>query len=561
MQRVSAWLVILGLWLVPTLAPADVTERIRHRLEVLQAPGELEAGGERLYATAVLQRFYEARGYRPIWFDDMAPREALTGLPAAIAAAEREGLLPGHYHLAALESVLAQLASQPAPQRDSRVVTDAELLASDAFLLLAKHYADGKVDPTRVDPGWFLDRADTALIADLEQAARGDMGTPARVLAGFLPPQPAYAALRERLALQRSLLSGQWTPVPAGPTLREGDRGERVAALRQRLRELNDLSDDAGDDAAGDEQALPEETLFDAPLAAAVRRFQRRHGLEADAVVGARTLEALNVSPEARIEQLRVNMERWRWLPADLGDEHILVNIAGFFMTVMSGGEEVMRQRVVVGRPYRRTPVFTGRMTYLVLNPSWEVPHSLAVQDQLPQIRRDPNYLSDMGFQVLRGWGAQEQRIDPATVDWQALGPRNFPYRLRQSPGPRNALGQAKFMFPNSHNVYLHDTPARGLFAREDRAASSGCIRVSDPVGLTEWLLGGPGRPQVMSREQIRRTLDQGAETTVRLGRAVPVHLLYWTAWVEADGQVYYVRDVYDRDAAVHRALNEAPPR
>ncbi|WP_111655533.1 L,D-transpeptidase family protein [Isoalcanivorax indicus] len=550
MKSVPALVVLLGLWLIPTLAPAEVTERIRHRLEVLQAPGELEAGGERLYTAAVLQDFYEARGYRPIWFDEATPRRALTGLPAAIAAAHHEGLLPEHYHLAALESVLAQLASQPAGQRDSRVITDAELLASDAFLLLAKHYADGKVDPARVDPGWFLGREDTVLIPALEQAARGDVGTPASVLADRLPPQPAYAALRERLALQRSL-SGEWTRVAEGPTLREGEHAERVEALRRRLIELADLTD----------EAVPDPRHFDAPLAAAVRRFQRRHGLEADAVVGARTLEALNVSPEARIEQLRVNMERWRWLPADLGNEHILVNIAGFFMTVMADGEEVMRQRVVVGRPYRRTPVFTGRMTYLVLNPSWEVPHSLAVQDQLPQIRRDPNYLHDMGFQVLRGWGAQEERVDPASVDWQALGPRQFPYRLRQSPGPRNALGQAKFMFPNQHNVYLHDTPARGLFAREDRAASSGCIRVSDPVGLAEWLLDGPGRPQVMSRERIRRTLDQGAETTVRLGRAVPVHLLYWTAWVEADGQVYYVRDVYDRDPAVRTALNEAPPR
>ncbi|MCH8544901.1 MAG: L,D-transpeptidase family protein [Alcanivorax sp.] len=555
MKSVPALVMLLGLWLVPTLAPADVAERIRHRLEVLQAPGELEAGGERLYTAAVLQDFYEARGYRPIWFDDATPRAALAGLPAAIAAAHNEGLLPAHYHLAALETVLAELASRPATQRDSRVVTDAELLASDAFLLLAKHYADGKVDPGQVDPGWFLGREDTVLVPALEQAARGDVGAPASMLAALLPPQPAYAALRERLALQRALLSGEWTPVAQGPTLREGDSDERIEQLRRRLTELADLPEDA---VPAQAEAL---THFDAPLAAAVRRFQRRHGLEADAVVGARTLEALNVPPEARIEQLRVNMERWRWLPADLGNEHILVNIAGFFMSVMADGEEVMRQRVVVGRPYRRTPVFTGRMTYLVLNPSWEVPHSLAVQDQLPQIRRDPDYLRDMGFQVLRGWGAQEERIDPATVDWQALGPRSFPYRLRQSPGPRNALGQAKFMFPNQYNVYLHDTPARGLFAREDRAASSGCIRVSDPVGLAEWLLDGPGRPQAMSRERIRRTLDQGVETTVRLGRAVPVHLLYWTAWVEADGQVYYVRDIYDRDPAVRTALNEAPPR
>ncbi len=543
---------LAGLLVVDALADATETrERLRHRLEVLSAE-ELVAAGERLHAGALLQPFYVARGYEPVWLREDVPSVALLRLDEAIRAAWREGLEPEHYHLEALQSTLATVVAQPRARRDARLLVDLELLASDAFLTLARHYAGGRVDPVTVDPGWFLQRGDLELLSLLEALDVTDAAAAGQTLDALLPAQPEYDALRRRLALQREFdANGQWTPVASGPILREGDRDERVMALRGRLAELGDLAADAAeaDDAA----------RFDTALAAALRRFQERHGLDPDGVLGPRSLTALNVPPEARIAQLRVNMERWRWLPRDLGEEHILVNIAGFYMRVVAGGEEVMRQRVIVGRPYRRTPVFTGRMTYLVLNPSWEVPHSLAVRDQLPLIRQNPAYLEEMGFSVLQGWGAEERRVDPAGIDWAALGPRNFPYRLRQAPGPRNALGQAKFMFPNRHNVYLHDTPARGLFAKDERAASSGCIRVSDPMALAEWLLSGPGRPTVMERTRIEQTLASGRETTVRLGRALPVHLLYWTAWVEDDGRVHYVRDVYDRDAALLEALDRAP--
>lgn len=532
----------------------ELREQLRHRLEVLREPGELVAGGEDLYAVPSLLAFYEQRGWQPAWFDDdhdLLP--SLSGLVPAIEDARKHGLVPEPYHLAALRSGLEYLATAKAAQRDPRRLADIELLASDAFLILARHYADGQVDPATIDPGWHLERELPTLMESLAKASRGGHGVPRKALAAVLPSEPAYRVLVEQLALQRQLAAeGEWPEIAGGTSLHPGDEDARVPDIRQRLIALDDhppIEPDSKD---------PE--VYDETLAAAVRHFQARHGLERDAVVGRQTIAALNVTPAARVDQLRANMERWRWLPQSFGEEYIIVNIAAFSMDVISRGERVMRQRVIVGQPYRRTPVFTGRMTYLVLNPSWEVPHRLAVRDKLPEIINDPDYLSRLGFSVLQGWGAEERRVDPGEVDWHALSASYFPYRLRQAPGPENALGRVKFMFPNEHNVYLHDTPTRGLFAEEARAFSSGCIRVENPMKLAEWLLGGPNRPAVMTSNEIQEILDGGKETTVRLGEAVPVNLLYWTAWVEGDGTVHYRHDIYGRDEPLIEAFNQSPP-
>lgn len=456
---------------------------------------------------------------------------------------------PEDYHLEALEQALTRVLSQDG-DLEARYYVDLELLASDALLALARHFADGKVDSVAIDPKWFVPAAETHLLPHLDAALQGEELSVAQALQSLLPTHPAYAALRARLAMQRALRDTEsWTIVDVGPALRPGDSGDRVNALARRLAELGDL-----------EPAWADGDSFDSVIDLAVRRFQRRHGLDADGVVGPRTLAALNVSPSQRIDQLKVNMERWRWLPRDLGPEYVLVNIASFELSVHANGAEVMRQAVAVGRPFRMTPVFSHRMTYLVLNPSWEVPPRLAAQDQLPLIRRDPNYLEQMGFTMLRGWGAAEEEIDPATIDWTAVSSSAFPFRLRQRPGPLNALGQVKFMFPNPHNVYLHDTPARGAFASADRAISSGCIRLSDPLALVDWLLRRRPPAATLTEERISAILESGRETTVRLSRPMPVHLLYWTAWIEEDGVVHYTHDVYRRDGAVLEALLGTAP-
>lgn len=557
MIRMTVFLALscLGSFLAaPPVHADELREGLRHRLEVLDEPGELVAGGERLYAVPSLLAFYEQRGWQPTWFDNgHDPLPSLSGLVPAVEDARNHGLVPEPYHLAALRSGLEYLATTRPAQRDPRKLSDIELLASDAFLTLARHYADGQVDPASIDPGWHLERELPELMESLSKASGGGRGAPKKALAAVLPSEPAYRVLVEQLALQRQLATdGEWPDIAGGESLHPGDEDARVPVIRQRLIALDDHPPTKPDGKDAD--------IYDETLAAAVRHFQARHGLKQDAVVGRQTIAALNVTPEARANQLRANMERWRWLPQSFGEEYIIVNIAAFSMDVISSGERVMRKRVIVGQPYRRTPVFTGRMTYLVLNPSWEVPASLAVRDKLPEIIDDPDYLSRLGFAVLQGWGAEERRVDPGEVNWQALSASDFPYRLRQAPGPENALGRVKFMFPNEHNVYLHDTPTRGLFAEHARAFSSGCIRVENPIEVVEWLLGGPNRPAVMRSDEFQGILDGGKETTVQLGEAVPVHLLYWTAWVEADGTVHYRHDIYGRDEPLIEAFNQSPP-
>ncbi len=214
--------------------------------------------------------------------------------------------------------------------------------------------------------------------------------------------------------------------------------------------------------------------------------------------------------------------------------------------------------RVVVGKPYRRTPVFSENIRYLVLNPTWDVPNKIAVEDKLPLIRKDPAYLAQQGFELLEGWGVEERRIDPATVDWSAVTKRNFPYRLRQPPGPNNALGRVKFMFPNKFSVYLHDTPTRNLFGETARAFSSGCIRLQQPLELAALLLRD--RPELVADRHRSRDHAGGSERSVMLKQSMPVHLLYWTAWVDPDGTIEFRDDIYGRDEPVLRELSENPP-
>lgn len=557
-MKSSRWpLAILALWFLAASVceGGSLNEQLRQRLESPGEGGELVAAGEALYAVSALQALYLRRGWAPIWFEnDDSGDAAIDRAIDALELARVHGLEPADYHRERLLELRERLATTHASELRRRLGVDLELLTSDALLTLALHLAHGRVDPETIDPEWFISREPATLLELLTQARRGHNTNIRGMLESLLPDHSEYRALVERLALHRHLArDAGWPVIANGPLLRPGEPDERVTAIRQRLERLGDLEQ------SGERETGAEADLYDQALERAVIAFQRRHGLEADGIVGPHTLAALNIQPQARIDQLRANLERWRWLPRDLGDEYIIVSIAGFGMRVVSANEIVMEQRVVVGAPYRRTPVFTGRMTYLVLNPSWEVPHKLAVEDQLPRIRNGIEYLDEMGFALLQGWGVDERLIDPATVDWTTLSSRNFPYRLRQAPGPKNALGRVKFMFPNPHNVYLHDTPNRGLFSQENRALSSGCIRLEQPDRLTRWLLSE--RSAIMDAERIDSIIGGGRETTVRLDRPLTVHLLYWTAWVDETGTVHYRNDIYQRDRRLIEALDTRAPR
>jgi murein L,D-transpeptidase YcbB/YkuD len=273
-----------------------------------------------------------------------------------------------------------------------------------------------------------------------------------------------------------------------------------------------------------------------------------------DGVVGGATREALNRDPEDLVRQLEVNLERWRWLPDDLGDRYAIVNIAAFDLDVVEQGSSALSMRVVVGQPYRRTPVLSSQITHVVLNPTWTVPERLVKEDILPRVRKDWGYLASMHLRVFDGWSDNAREVDPAEVDWSTVTPRR--YRFRQDPGPWNALGRVKFLLPNSYDIYLHDTPQRELFSRASRVFSSGCVRLETPLALVDYLLAKERR---WSPEEIERIFAEGKERFLRLEHPLPVHILYWTAWVEDDGTVHFRKDIYGRDERVSRALRERP--
>lgn len=562
MKRVglSLFVVFLSLWTfrgstaagvrslaAPPILLDEVQERLRSRLEASLQLNELRVGDETVRSRETLIRFYEGRSFKPYWTREQGIRPQVMQFERILLRAESEGMVPSDYHIREIQRFHRLVDLGGDEPVDARVIADFEILLTDGFLTYGLHMLNGRVKPEDLESDWIAKPRAVNLLGALEAAdSSGDLDAE---LLRFQPRQAAYAHLRRALERYRSIQrEGGWKPVPSGEKLEQGVSDSRIPALRNRLRTTADL----------DEASVVDPSFFDAVLTEAVKRFQNRHGLDTDGVVGPKTIAALNVPVEDRVLQIELNLERWRWLPEDLGRIHVIVNIAGFHLDIVEDDRVVLEMPVVVGRPYRRTPVFSDEMTYLVFNPYWQVPPNLARQDILPKIIADPEYLSKDKMRVFRGWGSDADEIDPATVDWQNAKAEIGSYRFRQDPGPTNALGQVKFMFPNTFNVYLHDTPSRNLFSRAERAFSSGCIRVERPLELAAYLLGPSGD---WPAERIEKVLEKGVEETVLLPRRVPIHLLYWTAWLENDpDEIHFRNDIYGRDARLAEALQGRLP-
>ncbi len=513
------------------------------RVRIEPLPTSIKVENRELRAQYLIP-FYAQRDYRAAWLSaEGKPSSAVDDLLKALGEADRDGLRASDYQRSALQKLRGVLEQGNASTAEQ--LADADLLFTDAYLSYATHLLAGRLSPRKVDPDWTIKPRSRDLAAILQEALANDKVIAS--LRALAPQSKGYVQLRETLRRYRKIeQEGGWPVISAGSLASNASgsgaartQGARAQALRLRLQASGDLDGgEAGKNAA-----------YDKTVAGALRRFQRRHGLTETGTVNAATLAALNVPVSVRIRQIELNMERWRWLPDEFGSRYILVNIPSFRMSVIENGKPVIESNVVVGRQERQTPTFTANMAYLVLSPKWYVPRSIAIKDKLPQLRRNPYALAGQGIRVYNNAG---QQINPGTVKWSAVGASNFNYQLRQDAGPRNALGGIKFMFPNPYNVYLHDTPSRSLFSRSQRTFSSGCIRISNPVELAEYLLKHDPK---WSREAIKTAAASGKPRVVNLPQEVPVYLLYWTVWADENGEIQFRDDIYHRDTPLLRAL------
>lgn len=483
-----------------------------------------------------VREFYAKRDFKPVWFDGTEQTARAKALFAVLAKAGDHGMNPATYGVPRLPERAARATAKD--------VDELELAITRAYLDYAGDISSGVIDNPRRVGGTFRDakRPDPKKLLD-DMMAAADL---AKFLDNLPPDTRRYMALRSALAAYRELdKKGGWPRVDAGPTLKMGMKHPRVAQVKKRLLVTGELPKMEG-----------EAEQFDGVLFLAVKKFQLRHGLRDDGNIGTETIAEMNVAVKDRIEQIVINMERRRWLAHYLGDRYIYVNIADHDLKVIEGGKTTYTARVVVGRPYHETPVFSGTMTYIELNPYWNVPHSIATQELLPVIKKVPGYLQSNDYLLLTRMGDNNSAIDPASVDWSQIGPGNFPFYIRQKPGPRNALGTTLFMFPNGHNVFIHDTPIRSIFNLEDRYFSHGCVRVEYPMKLAMLLLknneGGP-----WGEEKIRGIIEGRDQTRINLKNPIQVHITYLTAWAEPDGTVQFRKDAYRRDGTLKKAMQQ----
>ncbi len=526
----------------PVTAVANpLAEAIRERIDHLRYEKQQDVRGARVIVDELVAKYYEAQQFQPAWQDSAR----LDELVASIEDLRNDGLDPNDYHLEALKSYRLDVRMKSPLTLQDRA--DLELLATDAFMLGLYHVFVGKVDPVKLSSQWnFSQRPIPSFEEALQRfSARLAAGEIRAAFDSARPSHAWYQRGRERLQDYRAIAAtGGWPSIPDGPTMKPGMSDSRVPVLRKRLEVTRDLLPAPGTTTAADPN------LYDATLEQAVKAFQQRHGLTADGAIGPGTRAAMNVPVEQRIDQIRVNLERARWTLHEMKGEFVLVDVAGFYVSYFRNDEPIWTSRVVVGKDQRETPIFRSKITYVVFNPTWTIPPGILVKDKLPVLRRNPGALKAMNIRVLDGSGRE---VNPYSVNWNQYGPSRLPpYQFVQDPGPNNALGLVKIMFPNPYLVYLHDSPAKSLYEQDQRTFSSGCIRVQKPFELAALVLNDPA----WNKQSMDAVIATKQTRTVNLKAPVPVLILYWTAQPRPDGQVNFRNDVYGRDPPTLAALN-----
>lgn len=534
-----SWIIFILAVLVTPFSLADdaaTTEEIRKNVEKFRNTGSLTVGEVELSSKYIIPRLYEHRFYRPTW----TSQEKIDDLIRLIGRADEEGLYPEDYHYTHLNN-LNQIKNKGAELR-----ADLDILLTDSLARYGYHQYFGKVDPRKLDSHWNLTRniGDKDPATLLQEAIDSD--DISEYISSLLERGPYYYRMRELLAQYRQKKADESQNqiiIPTGPALKLGMNDARVAELRKRLNSLGYLQTLQSSDPL----------LFDPQLEQAIKLFQQSAGIDVDGIVGDGTLAELNRSVDERIDQIRVNMERIRWIFRDIRDnkDFVLVNIAGFETMLVRDHKVVWKTRSQVGRTYRKTPIFRSDMTYVQFNPTWTVPPGILRRDIIPRVANDPDYLAQNNMLIIDN--KSDETVDPDSIDWENLADRSFPYQIVQQPGPANALGRVKFIHPNNYFVFLHDTPSQELFERNVRTFSSGCIRIEHPFEFAELILNSPE----WNQQSIDNVLETGQTRTVYLEKTLPVLILYWTVEPTEKNGLRFLRDVYERDNTILEELNE----
>ncbi len=524
---------IIFLMLFNVQLQADTQDELKKQFGAINN-GQLKIGQNEISALEILKSFYHKNNYQLTWKD----QSMIETLRRTIEAAEDLGLSPEDYHLAAIQNRIDGRLNKTDEQQ-----AQLDIILSDSLVRLVYHLTYGKVVPGRLDPNWnfsrvFLTTDPVGTLHDILQSA----GNLKKFLDERLQQGPFYQKLVKALAKYRQIKqNGGWSTIPAGELIKPGMSDRRIPLIKSRLQASGDLKAETIDQA---------KLEYGTELEMAVKSFQQRHNLEMDGVIGEGTLQQMNVSVTQRIEQIRANLERLRWVRHNIGDEFVLVNIAGYKVYYVRDNQIIWESRVQVGKEYRQTPVFRDEIQYLAFNPTWTVPPTILSKDILPKLKKDPGYLQKKNMNVIDSKG---NIIDASTINWSTMTANKFPYMIRQEPGPENALGRVKIMFPNKHLVYLHDTPSKSQFSRNERAFSSGCIRVEAPFELAELLLNDSSQ---WNQQRFQTILASGELQNVNLTKKIPVLLLYFTVQTD-NGHVIFFNDIYNRDQPIIDALSK----
>lgn len=515
-----------------------LSEKLKEKIEVLQEEVPL-LDTVHIYNTDIIAQLYQQSG--KLMSAKWSNRKNIDQLLEFIRQIDQEGLNPEDYHLTLIENLTTKIVTEKNATLEE--IADFELILTDAFLTLSSHLAGGKLDAESIDPQWKAIRRNLDIEWEVFIDSTLRYNKVKETLNRLTPNHQEYDNLVKALSKYKTIeTQGGWEYFSTSlKKIEPGTEHSDIVKLRERLSVTQGAI----------EPDSTNENLYDQTLFDQVVIFQVRNGLKGDGVIGKQTIEALNVPVGDRIASIEANLERWRWLSDDLGERYIMVNIANFDLQLIDKGKPVFTSEAIVGRPYRMTPVFSSLMTYLVLNPDWTVPPTILKNDVIPEVIKNPNYLNEKGMKVLTMDGKE---VTASAIDWNRAAKSGFPYMIRQEPGKMNALGKVKFMFPNQHNVYIHDTPSRNLFTQTDRGFSSGCIRVNRPIELASLLLADL---PAWTPQQIDQVLSQGKPRTVSLPKPIPVHLLYMTAWADGDGIVYFRKDIYNRDQPLLLALKQ----